>query len=382
VLLFHLLCLSALVMAPSKAVAGGKRKEVSRAAAVAKKQKKEAWGNIANAIGQANIPEEAKTLFFDVLPLSLGEYADKRHAYQERVVDAVGNVLKDMESGLIQDVSSAQSELDAAERKKASLDVSVIETAKNLDAKTLEGQALKRHLASEAIAFRHAKEVLQETDLARQRDAAEAQVAQAKRKEFSTMLEQLEFLTEASPEEPDAQAKNAALLALVKKHAFEDSMLIALPSALRKPKETRGQFDKLTIDGLHLELTKRIAEQDSIIMTHAPTDAKHIASVETAQGALNEAITKLRASAKTFQAAHDELMAATTAEHDAKKAVRDLANTSKRLNKALSSAAAELEIFRSGPVETFNDLRQTTEPKPEAMEQAASVEIVEPVCAC
>jgi hypothetical protein len=370
-------------MAPSKAAASNanlKRKEGVRPAPVAKRPKVEAWASIQNVIEASDLSEETQTIILESLPLSLGEFADKRHKFQEQMVDAIGDVLKEMETSLIADVTNAQSERDESENKRSKIDADVSETAKSLDAKNAQVQQLKKCLANDALAFRSAKEALKEAEEAKLNEEFEVRASQRKKEEYATMLEQLEFLKNAAPEDPEAQKKNASLLASIKKHAFEDSMLIALPEALRKPSDARGQFDKLTIDGLQTELNKRTAQQDAIISAFAPTEQKLTSAIEQAHVVLDASSATLRKSASTFQKASDEQATCTADAAAAIKAQKDFGTSQRRLNRACDTAQAELEVFREGPLAKFLELKARKEPVPEIVEPVVPVvEVVERV---
>jgi hypothetical protein len=309
----------------------------------------------------------------------LGEFADKRHKFQERMVDAIGSVLKDLETGLIADVTNAQSERGKAESNKAGVDANVTEATKSLDAKIAQVQELKKCLANDALAFRSAKESLQDAEDSRRKEEIEVRASHKKKEEYATMLELLEFLKNAAPEDAESQKKNTSLLTLVKKHAFEDSMLIALPAALRKASDARGQFDKLTIDGLQTELNKRIAEQDANITAFAPTEQRLASAIEQARGVLDASSAKLRKSASAFQTASDEKDALTSAAAVAVKAQKDLVAAQRKLAKTCENAEAELEVFRDGPLMTYEELQAKKEPVAEIVDAAVPVvEAVEP----
>jgi hypothetical protein len=246
-----------------------------------------------------------------------------------------------------------------------------------LDAKKAEVQGLKRRLAADALAFRSAKKAVQDAEEEKNKQEFELNASRKKQDEYNTMLGQLDFLKDALPEESDAQAKGAALLALVQKHAFEDSMLIALPSALRKSPDSRGQFDKLTIDGLQIELNKRIAFLDVAIGSFAPIEKENAAAMEKARETLNVSNQKLRDSAKAFQTADAEQEMCTGVAADALKTARDMASNLRRTIKVCDSSEAELEVFRAGPLETFQSCRNIAKPKPEVVQ--VDEELVESV---
>jgi len=154
------------------------------------------------------------------------------------------------------------------------------------------------------------------------------------------------------------------LVKCLKKYKFEESILIALPAALAKAPDARGQFDLMAVAQLEGEICKKIADQESILVAARPGQEKCEAVVQQMLTRLGEAKADQRTAAKIFDAASKEQAACDVTSVAAIKAVRDLASSSKHLEKAVFSTEVELELFQQGPMAAFNSLRDRATPPP------------------
>jgi len=169
-------------------------------------------------------------------------------------------------------------------------------------------------------------------------------------------------------------------MASLKKYKYCESMMIALPAALGKAPDARGQFDLMAINQLEGEIQKGISGQEAILAAAAPGQAKCDAAIKAAQDRLAAARGEQRLAAKAFDTASKEQSECETTSTAAQKAVRENAQLSKRLDRALNNAEVEVELFEQGPRETFKELRERTTPPPMAevhVDEAAEEEMVE-----
>merc|ERR1712224_369905 len=143
------------------------------------------------------------------------------------------------------------------------------------------------------------------------------------------------LLKTVSTADTEAGNKGNELMALLKKYKFEESMMIALPAALAKAPDARGQFDMMAITQLEGDIGKMIAEQDALISAAKPAQEKCEAALSTAQEQLSKARAEQRAAARSFDVAKQEYEKATAAAADAQKVVSDLTKSLDRLNKAV-----------------------------------------------
>jgi len=248
-----------------------------------------------------------------------------------------------------------------------------------LEAAKAETQRLKVALAEKAVTFRAATDSLAEVEKAKKLDAQASQEAAKKKTQLETALESFKVLNTMSPEDPVVLKKRDDLVAFLRKQQFEESILIALPVALTKAPETRGQFDLIAINQLESDIGKRILEQETILTAAKPGQDKCEAAVQAAQESLSRARVEQRAAAKDFDAASQQQRVCEELSIKAQTALRDLAETVKRLEKELYAAEAEVELFHQGPMETFTALRTRTTPVAEPVVEEAVEQQVEQV---
>lgn len=358
-------------------------KDTSAQQMKAKKAKKdpmtEKFEEIARATDILPLADDVKKMIADVLPCSLGEFSDQRSTFQQRVVESVAGILGEVEASLKAAVEAARTQCSEATAKKPEHEREVTEAAAKLDASKTETQRLKVALADAAFAFRAATDVLAEAEKTKKLDAQAAQDAEKKKGQLEGALATLKALSAALPEGDDVQKKPDDLVSFLSKQKFEESILIALPVALSKAPETRGQFDNIAITQIENDIRKRIAEQDEILSAAKPGQEKCEAAVQDATHCLQEAREAQLAAAKNFNAASLEQAACEELSAKAMAALRDITDSSKRLEKAVYAAEAEVELFEQGPMETFKALRTRVTPPAavEEVEEPAMDEAVE-----
>merc|ERR1711948_150337 len=125
-----------------------------------------------------------------------------------------------------------------------------------------------------------------------------------------------------------------------------------------------------------------IDEQDAILATAAPVQAKCDAAIEEANKRLIVAKDAQMTDAKAYEAASKEKTDCETASKTAEKAVRDNTLLRKRIEQAVVNAEEKVELFQQGPLAVFQDLQAraippvVVEAAAAPMEQAASTETI------
>jgi len=376
-----------------------KRKEVMASPSKAKKPKKDCNAEklnqqveeVVKALHQAEVSGAVSKMLSAIAPLSLGEFSEQRHPFQKRVVEGLGRLLNEVEAALNKEVTDKRSTRDEAASVKPLREKEAADAEEKLNAKMAEVQSAKVALAGKAMAFRAARTALAEAEEAKIIDGKNAQDAEKKKAEFNTALENLTALKETASADAEGKKRTNELMASLKKHKFEESMMIALPAALAKTPEARGQFDSVVIGQVEGELQKKIAEQDQILADAAPGQEKCIAAINEAKQSLDAARGEQRVAAQFFDNLSKEQNECSEASATAQKAVRDSASLLKKLEKTLHNAEVEVQIFEQGPRETFKQLCERSAPAPvaeeeeeeapAAMEESAA-EIQLPVAAC
>merc|ERR1712050_582431 len=199
--------------------------------------------------------------------------------------------------------------------------------------------------------------------------------AEKKKEELTAAVENLTVLKAALPETADVQKRLCNLIEMLNKYKFDESMLIALPSALGKAPDARGRFDLIAISQLESKIDEMVAEQAAILAAAAPGQAKCDAAIKQATDCFTAARSGQMEAAKVFDVASKELAACEAIHKSAQRAVRDHAQSLGRLEKALRNADSDLEIFQEGPLDTFRQLcGRVTVP---VVEEAHAVECME-----
>lgn len=361
-------------MAPTKRIASSPVRHAKKARKDPLAEKlKEQLREVMGALSGAEITSEIEKMLSVVLPLSLGEYSDQRHRFQQQVVDGIEGLLGQVEASLVQDVAEKKAARDTAAAEKPSKDKDAAVAAERLTAKVAEVHRLKVALADIATAFRVARSALTDAEEAKVVDGQKARDAEKKKADFVLALADLHALKASAPDDAAIKKKASELMSLLKKYKFEESMMIALPAALAKAPDARGQFDLMAINQLEGEIDKLILEMDGILAAAVPGQAKCDAAIKKAQDHLADMRGKQRAAAKAFDVASKEQSECEATSAAAQKAVRDTAKASQKLEKALHNAEVEVELYGQGPKETFQALQQrvTPPPAPEEEEEVA-----------
>jgi hypothetical protein len=352
-------------------MAPAKRKNTATAGA-SKKAKNSEWADISKEITKADLTQEVRDMLVSLLPLSLGEYADVRHKYQEQMVSALEQVLKDIEGSKSSEVTRLNAELETANKQKVEKEEAISEANRQKEAIAGAVKEKTVALAAAAQAFRNGRDDKNRADEAKQLDEKEVKAATSKKEQYVKMIEDLEFLRVAVPGEPDAPAKTDSVILVMKKMNFEESLQIALPAVFSKEPDARGQFDVIALDGLAKAIRNRISEQEEILAAAAPQQRKHEVAIAAAEGTFKSAIASQLSAAKAYEEAAAALRACNEEAALAEKAAKEEKRHAASLTRNLSTAEALLEIFRDGPLANFQRLQQRTEPVVE--EPAAVVE--------
>merc|ERR1712039_1141030 len=135
--------------------------------------------------------------------------------------------------------------------------------------------------------------------------------------------------------------------------------------------DARGRFDLIAITQLETKIAEMIDEQDAILATAAPGQAKCDAAIEEAKKHWVAAKDGQMTLAKAYESASKDQTDSEIASKAAEKAVRDNTLLLKRIEQAVVNADVEVELFQQGPLAIFQDLQARASP-PEVVEAAAA----------
>lgn len=316
------------------------------------------------ALSKAPISAEVTSMLESVVHLSLGEYSDQRHPFQERAIDAIEDILNEAETVLRKDVVDVKSQRDKAVSDKAQLEKDSEEASCLSKAKAEEVRGSKADLAQKARAFRAATKSLAEAEDLRRIDGKKMQEAENKKGDFEVALGDLVSLKTSQQEGDETSRRTENLMKFLNKYNWCESMLIALPAALAKAPDARGRFDVIALEQLEGELGKLIGEQKEIIVAAAPSQEKCDAAVREAQSSLANAVADQITSAKKIEETAEAAKTCEAAEAAAQKGLRNVNQQAKRLEASLNVAEVEVELFEQGPRQIFKQLKGRSTPAP------------------
>jgi len=305
-----------------------------------------------------DLPVEVSMLLGDVIPFSLALCQEERHAYQQGMVDVLGQELHRQEQFLEVGVAEVEAALDnlAKEREAQEAGLADLETA--LKAKETEAGEKKNALADCALGFRHAKEGLAEAQGKQRVVDKELEEVDAKRAALSTLIVGiLEPLKEGTLDKETVPKAAAELVPMLQCYFHvEESLVPAIPAVLSKEPSARGSFDTMAATQLEDQAKKALQEFATTTKSMEASKAECAAATAAAQEALIAARDAQRVGAGAFTTADEEWKAAEAAVDAAKQALKSFGPEKTRRLKVLQKAQGALECFRDGPLATFKEL--------------------------
>jgi hypothetical protein len=339
-----------------------KRKTAETTVTPAKRVKKSEWSDVIKELKHCSLNEDVHGMLEKVMPLSLGVFADHRHKFQEQMVLAVEDILKEVEGRKSNEVAKLKGQMDEVNKKKPETEEAAEEAVRRKDAKTTELREKQDALAAAALSFRAARSRTTAAHEAKRNGEDGFLEAQSKRAEYAAMLEDLAFLQAAPLDDAETTARRSSLISMMRKCNFEDAMMVVLPEVFKKPPSDRGEFDAIALDGVSASLRKRIAQQDELINAEAPQQEERKAAIVDAEASFKTATVGQVEAAKSYEATRLQAESEQEACTAAQKVVRDEKNNILRLSRLFTAAEAELELFLDGPRANFQRLKCRMEP--------------------
>lgn len=364
---------SAQTMAPMKAMKGHKRQAAHAKGGEAKRGKKDTiplkCKLVAAAIDEADhLSGPCKEALAAAALPSLGVPVEERHAFQEKVVEHLGQALVTVEKAKADSLAAADLRVAGADAEKAT--------------RLAAEEAAKESAAAKAAECDEKKKLLEEATGAEKAQKAALASAQKDQKHLEKALKKAEHEKEKYTEAhgtsfkalsegmyetaKDAKAYLHKVTPICKEMKLDTSLLTSLSSAVEKKKDSRGTFDDLVISqlgdalqaritGLTSEVEKAMAEYKEGADKAGAHEADFVAA-ETARKAAEEASGTARAEKKTLEKDLAEKSDSLESwEDDLREMIADR-----------DEKARELEHFRTGPLATFAALKsRSTTPPPE-----------------
>lgn len=340
---------------------GSKRKVAEVVDVVADK-----CNNLANALESApNLPAEVVAMLVEVLPYSLCQPKDKRHRFQEQAIQAVDNVLQEIEGTLKKKIDDTRNNLTAARDQAAPSEALVAATKVKLQEDSLSFTKETKTLAESALNFRAARKAVEDAKVFQQTGDQELKVAAKQKEKLEAIIDELiEPLKSGVVPEADVEKSCKTLLTSLKVLEFDEGMLMVLGSALAKVPGNRGDFDLMAIDQLHKEMAKHISPIQATLQAGEEGRAQRAQGVKLAEDALEQSLQAQKLRADDFESAWKAKKDDEVTLETAKRGLKDLATQTKSCEKALYNCEAEADVFHEFARTTFQDLKDRTTPEP------------------
>lgn len=353
-----------------------KRSAQTSSKATAKKAKQDpvevSLAVVSAALTQAaGLTPEAAQMLCNALPACLGVPQDVRHKYQQDMVELVAVELSNIESAMQQLIREKQAAAQETESREASCKAAVAEAKASVETQQGVVQQSKAALANDALAFRVARQAVEDAEYQQKVRTKEIGKAASKKASLEKLLQDMETVYER-PDEVEWLVQG-----LMGHLNPDDSMKTAMPSALAKGPDARGPFDVMVFEQLRATSATELQKLGATVEAGAPLKASLAEALRTASAALDAAREKQMAAAQAYNQESGELTATQDALAAAQAASKEASRGHSRAVQARDQAEAELDLFRQDVLSAFTFLRERVTPVAE--EAAPLPEISEKV---
>jgi DNA repair exonuclease SbcCD ATPase subunit len=323
--------------------------------------------DIEKALQEADLHKGELAALLGVLHHSLLVPKEIRHNFQHEAVEMVGDVLERIKCDKTKSIPDAHASLQECKQALEKQEHALLQL-QDADASKSKVLHEKLHaLAGISGRFQTAK--------------AELEAARRKQGESETQLletvthkEAVEELLKGIPGLCEDIEKIPAFIENIKVHVelVDTSNLSAISLALAKASDAYGDFDIKVIQELKEKCASRIAIFTETLINGEAAKADCAAEVTAAEKALRVLSDEQIACAEAYTRASEAATAAGEALKEAKKALNQCKRSMRDATQDCSSAEAELEIYSTGPLANFLELRDRTSPAPLQEEEEAA----------
>jgi len=329
---------------------------------------------VANAIANApGYPPEVLAMLSDTLHQCLAIAKDERHAFQARMVEMIGEVLKSSEANIQGQLKVADEGVSKVEADKAGRESEEASMKAVVEDKTRAEEAAEKTLEESVGALNTAKEAFSKAQDEQKMGDAELEAAGERRATLtSTKTEVWDPLKEGSPEKPQSYVQT--LMKVANDFSFDASMLTALPAAICKAPGDRGAFDAIVLEQVAAEFHRCTEALEQTITSGDSARSERAAKVSSSAAEFEQATESEKACREALKTAKAEKKEAVASRRVVSKALQALAPELKKAAAELERASASLEDFRMGPLMAFQELVQRSALAPAAEEPALEAE--------
>jgi len=338
--------------------------------------------SLATAItDSATLPSDVVAILTDLLPHSLGQPKDKRHRFQEQAVQATDRVIQGIEESLKKKIEDAKNELHEAKHRAAPCEAAVTEAEEKLRTAKETFARETKALAQTALAFRAARNAVQDALKAQESGDEEFKVAAQKKSELQAIIDDSITPLQAGTVEDLEVCKELckALVATLKEldGTFDEAMLMVLESSFAKVPSARSMFDTMAIGQLDKYMAEKIQPLDATLQSGEVGKQQRAADVQAAQKSLEVATGTQMLGSQAFETAWNTRNSNESTLKEARKAGRDLTAQTKESGKAVYAAEADYDVFLDCARKPFEELKErlAPEPVPEPVVEPAALDM-------
>eukprot|EP00927_Polykrikos_kofoidii_P012403 TRINITY_DN1533_c0_g1_i6.p1 TRINITY_DN1533_c0_g1~~TRINITY_DN1533_c0_g1_i6.p1 ORF type:complete len:448 (+),score=125.63 TRINITY_DN1533_c0_g1_i6:80-1345(+) len=172
---------------------------------------------------------------------------------------------------------------------------------------------------------------------------------------------------------PASSVDVAALIAVSNELGLEPSMLTALPGALGKPVESRGEFDGVVFDFFEKELENNVAKLADVLANGESAKQDRATKVAEAASANEAAVTAFTVATDGVQMALKEKTEAETGLREAQLSLEQVVPEMNETAAALDALKLKLQAFENGVLAQFHELESAVSPELVAERKAATL---------
>jgi len=318
-----------------------------------------------------SIPESLKTMLELMLPFALDTPKEKRHPFQQNRVDNVVMLLEAERERLKTHIEDMEKVLNSSDAESKTLEEAVTAAQEEVQVAQEAEKKQRNYLAEQAKLFKAAKSELESAAKGKESYEKDAKSANDKLESLKkAKTELIEPLVAGAMDESNRPGAIRDLTKLFQACDLDKSMLEALPAALSKDPESRGEFDAMVIDEINKQLAVSLAHHQEFVDGVSKKNETIEAAIAKAEVLFVDKKAKQNEAANDYMALQTKREAKEHVLSEAKMNVASFGPTLRKRHKAVDDAKRQLDKFE---VVMFNFTKIADGPKEEKNDEKAMV---------
>jgi chromosome segregation ATPase len=314
--------------------------------------------------------ESNRTMLVKIIENCTNLFAQDRHEWQVKMMECVHQALLVVRADLDKEVADIQLLLDTNESKLNELEGARLAAEENVRVKDEALSQAQELQSSRVEALKEAKQIKEESEEIEE-EIIEDLVEKKERKDLlrKGAEEMFSVLVAGTCEDPADLI--AALQEVLATMNLDESLSACAPTALGRPVDNRGAFDKMSLDYIDCQFKEQRAALDQAIADAEARLATQKETVEAKNLAWNQA-------QETRDSSKEHVAASKAAKTEANQGLKAAEKAIKEHNKSISSASDDMEEAK-GEVATFQAIQDAfiwlhnRNPEPEHVEEPVSI---------